>query len=441
MTLLAALVHLVLAGRELIPTHAGDDWFAFLSESESAHSAHWDMEFPEDQPLRVTFLLSDYVSLQRITRPSLHALAAFLAKGRVYDNTDVNRVVQLLDDAIAPENTIFQAIADEFRAGRLSTHITHAFFNSVRDLINYLPANRHNVAWSVDFLPEDPASASLLIPHWFAIPRGPHEDSLEGPYPVQSMSAFDSVWHWWRRIQAEYSQLGETSSPRHSGSAGSRTGTYSPHYEPFTPPDRSVTPILGPTTPPAQTGPSAVGSASFDIRQLLGSTKKDPPTPRKASVIAASPSNSTEMQRGAPPVHPAPTGSSQKSITPPTSEAYNEEGEEEKEDEEEEEEEEPPRPVKRQRTGPAPSKSKGSGKGKGKGKARANTPAALETSDRFPIPVCKTHGKSKKGELPAYVPPQPVPMMDTVTLAAEMLANQRREPTVVRFGQPRLLTF
>jgi hypothetical protein len=43
----------------------------------------------------------------------------------------------------------------------------------------------------------------------------------------------------------------------------------------------------------------------------------------------------------------------------------------------------------------------------------------------------KTRGKSKKGEVPAYVPPQPVPSMDTLTLAAETLANQQREPTVV----------
>jgi hypothetical protein len=113
---------------------------------------------------------------------------------------------------------------------------------------------------------------------------------------VPGMSAFDSVWHWWRRIQAGYSQPGETSSPRRSGSAGSRVGTYSPHYEPSTPPECSLTPILGPATPPAQLGPSAVGSASFDIRQLLGSVKNDPPTPRKASVIAVSPSNSIEMQ-------------------------------------------------------------------------------------------------------------------------------------------------
>ncbi|KAJ7346256.1 hypothetical protein DFH08DRAFT_810088 [Mycena albidolilacea] len=501
MTLLAALVHMVLAVRELVPARARDEWFAFLPEGESAHSAHWDMypplsfgwifpctqEFPEDQPLRDSFLLADHVTLQRIARPALHALAAFLAKGRVYDDTDIDRVVQLFDDAIAPENTIFRAIANEYRAGRLSAHITHAFFNSVRDLIDYLPTDRRNPAWTTDLIPMDPASASLLIPVWFTIPRGPHEDSLEEPYPVQGMSAFDSVWHWWRRIQVGSSQPVANSPLRRSGSASPRAGTYSPHYEPSTPPERSLTPLLRPATPPAQLGPSAVGSASFDIRQLLGSARKDPPTPRKASAIAASPESPTEMQvdlpemssadaiaiaealddlpprrgpprtaargrqaprRGAPPVHPAPASlqdkkgrpmikikSSQKSVTPPASEAYNEEGEEEKDEEEEEEEEEvPPRPAKRRRTAPAPPKSKTPGKSKGKGKAQVVTPALPDLSTSFPIPVRKTRGKSKKTELPAYVPPQPVPLMDTVSLAAETVASQRREPLVFDAG-------
>jgi hypothetical protein len=125
------------------------------------------------------------------------------------------------------------------------------------------------------------------------------------------------------------------------------------------------------------------------------------------------------------------TRSSQRSVTPPASEAYNEEGEEEKEDEEEEDEEEPPRPAKHQRMTPASSKSRGPGKDKGK--ARAKTPASLETSARFPITVHKIHGKNKKGEVPAYVPPQPIPSMDTLTLAAETLTNQQHEPTVVSF--------
>ncbi|KAJ7300347.1 hypothetical protein DFH08DRAFT_828545 [Mycena albidolilacea] len=358
-------------------------------------------EFPDEQPLRDTFLLADHVTLQRIARPALHALAAFLAKGRVYDDTDIDHVVQLFDDAIAPENAVFRIIADEFHAGRLSAHIAHAFCNSVRDLVDYLPADRRNTAWATDLLPEDPAYASLLIPAWFSIPRGPHKDSLEEPYPVQ----------------------------------GSHAGTYSPCYEPSTPPERSLTPILRPATPPAQLGPSAVGSASFDIRQLLGSAKKDPPTLRKASAIAAAdllvlPLGAGKLLAGAHPLripHLLPyiqffllllrdkkgqpmikIKSSQKSVTPPASEAYNEEGEEEKDEEEEEEEEEvPPRPAKHRRTAPALPKSKTPGKSKGKGKAQVETPALADLSSTFPIPVRKTHGKSKKAELPAYVPPQP----------------------------------
>jgi hypothetical protein len=128
--------------------------------------------------------------------------------------------------------------------------------------------------------------------------------------------------------------------------------------------------------------------------------------------------------------------SSQKSVTPPASEAYNEEGEEEKDEEDEEEEEEaPPRPAKRRRTAPAPPKSKTPGKSKGKGKAQVETPALPDLSTSFPIPVRKTRGKSKKAEVSPYVPPQPIPSMDTVSLAAETLASQRREPLVVSFEQ------
>jgi hypothetical protein len=137
MTLLAALVRLVLAVKELVPNRAQDDWFAFLPEGEPAHSELWDMvcglpplsylsphfsqypplpfgwvfpctqEFPEDQPLRDTFLLTDHVTLQRIASPSFHTLAAFLAKGRVYDAAGV---VQLLDDAITPKNATFVSL-------------------------------------------------------------------------------------------------------------------------------------------------------------------------------------------------------------------------------------------------------------------------------------------------------------------------------------------
>jgi hypothetical protein len=99
--------------------------------------------------------------------------------------------------------------------------------------------------------------------------------------------------------------------------------------------------------------------------------------------------------------------SAQKSVTPPASEAYNEEGEEEKEEEEEEEEEDEalPRPAKHRRTAPALPKSKTPGKSKGKGKARVGTPALPDFSTTFPIPVRKTRGKSKKAELPSPTGP------------------------------------
>jgi hypothetical protein len=115
--------------------------------------------------------------------------------------------------------------------------------------------------------------------------------------------------------------------------------------------------------------------------------------------------------------------SSQKSITPPAEEAYNEEGEEEKADEDEEDE--PVRPAKRQQT------SSSAPKGRGRGKAKAATPTPSAASSRFPLVERKTWGKRKKDELPPYVPPRPVPTMDTVRLAAESLAKEQREPTVV----------
>ncbi|KAJ7820361.1 hypothetical protein B0H14DRAFT_2600077, partial [Mycena olivaceomarginata] len=114
--------------------------------------------------------------------------------------------------------------------------------------------------------------------------------------------------------------------------------------------------------------------------------------------------------------------SSRKSITPPAEEAYNEEGEEEKADEDEEDE--PVRPAKRQRT------SSSAPKGRGRGKAKTATPAPSAASSLFPLVERKTRGKRKKDELPPYVPPRPVPTMDTVRLAAESLAKEQREPTV-----------
>jgi hypothetical protein len=136
-----------------------------------------------------------------------------------------------------------------------------------------------------------------------AIPRAPHEDTLEDPYPIKDMSSFDPIWYWWRRLQEEHRPQGEDASPRPHSYSGSRAGTYSPHYVPTTPP--SPSPVPDPATPPAQTGNSAVGSASFDIRQLLRSAGRNTPTPRKASAIAASPPDSIEMQVDSPEISSA----------------------------------------------------------------------------------------------------------------------------------------
>jgi hypothetical protein len=104
------------------------------------------------------------------------------------------------------------------------------------------------------------------------------------------MSDYDSMWYWWRRLQDEH--------PSAVPVRGAREESTSPHYRPTTPP--SVSPPPNPATPPSQTGPSAVGSASFDIRVLRGSARKGTPSPRRASAIAASPSHSAEMQVDSP---------------------------------------------------------------------------------------------------------------------------------------------
>ncbi|KAJ7895590.1 hypothetical protein B0H14DRAFT_3426202 [Mycena olivaceomarginata] len=462
MILLANINRFVLAVKALIPHRARDEWFAFIPPRGSATSPRWDtypslysnwlfpgMEvFPDDQPLCNPLSATDHATLLRIASPTLCALLSFLARGKANNSRDTDHDVHLLNEAIDPQITIFQTVADEFRAGRLSPAISQPFFNTVRALIEFLPSKRRNDTWTHDFLPEDPDFANLFLTASIAIPRAPHEDTLEDPYPIKDMSSFDPIWYWWRRLQEEYRPQGEGTSPHPTSDSGSHAGSYSPRYVPTMPPSPSPTPAPGPTTPPAQTGLSAVGSASFDIRQLLNSARKDSPTPHKASAIAASPSNSAEMQKLWMTLRPAvahlallleaseplagvhlscvlpllpylhdtkgrpmiKTRSSQRSVTPPASEAYNEEGEEEKEDEEEEEE--PPRPAKCQRTSSNAPKSKCSDKGKGK----------VER---------KTQSKSKRNELPPYVPPRPVPTMDTVRLVAESLAKEQSEPTVV----------
>ncbi|KAJ7771433.1 hypothetical protein B0H14DRAFT_2632397 [Mycena olivaceomarginata] len=490
---LAGLLKLVSEVSQIIPARVQSGWTAFFPEDEPATSPTWDTyptlsriwlfpgteEFPMDQPLRDPLSVADHSTLLCIAQPNLRVLVHFIARNRIREGNGPQMAVSLLNDALAPEYPIFELLIDEFRAGCLSPTITHIIFNSVRSLIASLPSEMRNPVWLDHLLPESPDHASTFANRVLApslvIPRLPHEDLSSEPYPVMDMSDYDPMWYWWRRIQDE--------RPSASSTLDARAESTSPHYRPTTPPEPS--PLSTPGSPSTPPGPSAVGSASFDIRSLRPSSIRSSPSKPKASADARSPSPLPEMEvdpqeispedaqaiaeaitadipcparstmrggkttRGrAPPAQFSsvpdidPKGrpmirvrSSRKSSTPPTEEAYNEEGEEEKDDnEEEEEEEESPRPAKRQRTGPATSKGRASGKGKGKGKARATTPAPVDTSTRCPIPVRKTCGKSKKGELPAYVPPQPVPPMDTISLAAETLASQRREPLVFDAG-------
>ncbi|KAJ7784048.1 hypothetical protein B0H14DRAFT_2630705 [Mycena olivaceomarginata] len=64
---------------------------------------------------------------------------------------------------------------------------------------------------------------------------------------------------------------------------------------------------------------------------------------------------------------------------------------------------------------------------------RRTDPLYLATILDRAVPVF-TRGKSKKDELLPYVPPRPVPTMDTVRLAAESLAKEQSEPTVFDAG-------
>ncbi|KAJ7708439.1 hypothetical protein B0H14DRAFT_2646655 [Mycena olivaceomarginata] len=289
-------------------------WTAFLPVDEPATSPTWDTypplstiwifpgteEFPMDQPLRPLLC----------------------------------RTTPLFCGLLAPtcEYCLSTAYPIFFRAGRLSPTITHIFFNSVRALIASLPPETATPpGWTI--LPESPDHASQPYSHACTCDSAPSPQDLSSePYPVMDMSDYDSMWYWWRRLQDEH-----------------------------------------PSAVQFVTGPSAVGSASFDIRALRGSARKGTPSPRRASAIAASPSHSAEMQVDSPEMSsadalaiaealddppprrgpPRVATRGQRAlgevvpeiVTPPASEAYNEDGEEEKEDEEEEEE--PVCPAKR----------------------------------------------------------------------------------------------
>jgi hypothetical protein len=96
-----------------------------------------------------------------------------------------------------------------------------------------------------------------------------------------------------------------TAYQRRSGSPDPCVGTYSPHYVPTTPPERSSLPICSPATTLVQTGPSVIASLSFDIHSLHSSARKEASTPYKASAVALPPPDSTEMQVDSPGISPA----------------------------------------------------------------------------------------------------------------------------------------
>ncbi|KAJ7300604.1 hypothetical protein DFH08DRAFT_828294 [Mycena albidolilacea] len=283
MMLLAGLLRLVSAVSQLIPARAHAGWAAFIPLSYPPLPVNWVFpateEFPEDHPLRNPLSVDDHTTLLRIAHPALRFFTSFVAKGLATNPGGSELTVTLLDEAINPEYPIFEIISDEFRAGRLSPEFTHFFFNSTRALISYLPAEVRKPAWSLHILPEDSQYADRFLPH---------EDLSSEPYSLMDMATPDPIWKWWQRLQEEFALPAGETSPQSPTS--SHAGTYSPRYRPTTPP--SVSPAPNPETPPAQTGTSH-------------SARKDPPTPRKASAIAASPSNSAEMQVDLPKVSSA----------------------------------------------------------------------------------------------------------------------------------------
>ncbi|KAJ7819710.1 hypothetical protein B0H14DRAFT_2600459 [Mycena olivaceomarginata] len=482
MVFMASLLRMVTAVARVIPKRVRGGWSAFFPPNEPADSPTWETfpfvhvawlfpgteEFPEDHPLCNPLSIEDHSTLLCIARPSLRIFIPFLARGCVRETGERNLAINYLNEALDPQYPVFEMFADELRTRRLSPEIVHGFFNSIHALIAALPSELRNPAWTNSLLPADPGLTDRHLAPSFAIPCCPHEDLLTEPYPILDMSDYDSFWHGWQQIQAHH-QFNNTMGTQ------DRAGTYSPQYRPSTPP--SVFSMPNPSMPPTYTGPSAAGSTSFDIRTLRSSVQTSPSLPRGFSAIAASPTDSSEMQVDepvAPPedavaiaeasedqAEPAPRRgplrssrqsvastpsrpshsqarktrplielkTSQKSVTPPASEAFNEEGEDELDNKEE-----VPRPTKRQRSSCHAATGQAQGKGKGKGKACAPTPTTPSTSSRFPLVVRKTRGKSKKAELPSYVPLHPVPTMDTVRLAAESLAKEQHEPTVFDAG-------
>ncbi|KAJ7854169.1 hypothetical protein B0H14DRAFT_3449770 [Mycena olivaceomarginata] len=444
LVVLVGLLRLVSAVSQIVPARVQSGWTAFLPANEPATSPTWDTypplstvwllpgteEFPMEQPLRDPLSVADHSTLLRIA-PNLRVLVHFMARNRIRGANGPRMAVSLLNKALAPTYPISELLIDEFREGHLSPSITHIIFNSTvsSQSPRIMQANR------------------TLTPA-LVIPRLPHEDLSSEPYPV--MSDYDSMWYWWRRLQDKH--------PSAVAVRDARADSTSPHHWLTTPPASST-----PMSPFTPTGPSAVGSASFDICSLRPSSVRGSPSkpeaitdtrstptpemqvdlqeisPEDARAItevlaadepalvlsppcpllrarqknypgesASAPSSSVANvdPKGWPMIH---VQSSRKSFTPPAEEVYNEEREEEREDDEDE-----------KVTLLRKHKRTESRAPKGKGKAKSGTPAP---SSRFPSIVHKTRGKSKKDELPAYILPRPVPTMDTVRLAADSMRD------------------
>ncbi|KAJ7302481.1 hypothetical protein DFH08DRAFT_977757 [Mycena albidolilacea] len=113
-------------------------------------------EFLEDQLLHDPLSATDHPMLQCLACPTLHALLAVFAKGKVESAEGIDHVVYLLNEATDPEITVFKNFASKFRAGRLSPEVTHGFFNTAHALIAYLPSELYNATWEHEFHPEAP---------------------------------------------------------------------------------------------------------------------------------------------------------------------------------------------------------------------------------------------------------------------------------------------
>ncbi|KAJ7792198.1 hypothetical protein B0H14DRAFT_2624183 [Mycena olivaceomarginata] len=289
---------------------------------------------------------------------------------------------------------------------------------SVADHSTLLQIARPNLRVLVHFMARDriretngPRMANRALGPSFVIPCLPHKDLSSEPYPVIDMADYDSMWYWWQHLQDEHPSVVAARDWTFCGwvhelqhllvaiqlSMGLFLDEISPEDA------RAITEAIQADKP----APTLCHRPAHSTVQGRKTTRgKAPPSTSAANVDS----------QGRPMIY---VQSSHKSSTPPANEAYNEEGKEEKEIEEDEG---VTLPKKQKCTGSRTPKTQG------KGKARARSPAPPY---HFPPTVRKTRGKSKKDELPAYVPPHPVPTTDSVRLASESITKEQSEPTVV----------